>query len=116
MALPVTVCVGQGKRVPRRAGRNGPDGVAPRVQEGVFLFSARGGSGPWGVFHAPHDDAAEGTEFFVHTVILKLTLRHKTDFTDRAAASAASAASACRFRSFRRFYVSFLISVISYLV
>ena len=28
------------------------------------------------------------------TVVLKLTLRHKTDFTDRAAASAASAASA----------------------
>ena len=41
------------------------------------------------------------------TVILNLTLRHKTDFTDRAAASAASAAFACRFRSFRRFYVSF---------
>ena len=50
------------------------------------------------------------------TVILKLTLRHKTDFTDRAAASEASAASARRFRSFRRFYVRFLISLISYLV
>ena len=50
------------------------------------------------------------------TVILKLTLRHKTDFTDRAAASAACAATACRFRSFRRLYVSFLISLISYLV
>ena len=49
-------------------------------------------------------------------VILKLTLRHKTDFTDRAAASAASAASARSFRSFRRFYVCFLISLISYLV
>ena len=52
----------------------------------------------------------------LHTVILKLTLRHKTYFTDRAAASAASAASACCFRSFRRFYVSFSISLISYLV
>ena len=50
------------------------------------------------------------------TLVLKLTLRHKTDFTDRAAASAASAASARSFRSFRRFYVSFLISLISYLV
>ena len=50
------------------------------------------------------------------TVVLKLTLRHKTDFTHRAAASAASAASVRSFRSFRRFYVSFLISLISYLV
>ena len=50
------------------------------------------------------------------TVVLKLTLRHKSDFTDRAAASAASAASARSFLSFRRFYVSFLKSLISYLV
>ena len=50
------------------------------------------------------------------TVILKLTLGPKTDFTDRGTASAASAASARSFRSFRRFYVSFLISLISYLV
>ena len=42
-----------------------------------------------------------------HTVILKLTLRHKTDVTDRAAADFADFASACRFRSFRRFYLSF---------
>ena len=41
------------------------------------------------------------------TVILKLTLRHKTDSTERAAADCADFASACRFRSFRRFYVSF---------
>ena len=40
-----------------------------------------------------------------NTVILKLTLRHKTDSTDRAVASA------CRFRSFRRFYVSFFRNV-----
>ena len=52
----------------------------------------------------------------ISTVVLKLTLCHKIDFTDRAAASAASAASARSFRSFCRFYVSFLISFISYLV
>ena len=49
-------------------------------------------------------------------VVLKLTLRQKKYFFDRAAASAASASSARSFRSFRRFYVSFLISLISYLV
>ena len=42
-----------------------------------------------------------------HTVILKLTLRHKTDSTDHAAANCTDFASACRFRSFPRFYVSF---------
>ena len=42
-------------------------GVAvPPVQEGVFLVSARRGSGPWGVSHAPNEGAAEGTEDFVH--------------------------------------------------
>ena len=40
------------------------------------------------------------------TVILKLTLRHKTDSTDRAAADCADFTSASRFRSFCRFYVS----------
>ena len=50
------------------------------------------------------------------TVILKLTLRDTTDSNDRATASAASGASACRFRSFCRFCVSFLLSLISYLV
>ena len=39
--------------------------VAPRVPEGVLQFSARGGSGPPGVSHAPHEGAAEGTEDLV---------------------------------------------------
>ena len=52
----------------------------------------------------------------VDTAVLKLTPRHKTHFTDRAAASAVSAASARSFRSFRRFYVSVFISLISCLV
>ena len=52
--------------MPRRAGRGGPDGVAPRVHEDVFLVSARGCSGPPGGSHAPHEGAAEGTEDFVH--------------------------------------------------
>ena len=40
--------------------------VAPRVPEGVFRVSARGGSGPWGVSHAPHEGAAQGTEDLAH--------------------------------------------------
>ena len=40
--------------------------AVPRVHEGVFPVSARGGSGPWGVPHASHKGAAEGTEDFVH--------------------------------------------------
>ena len=47
------------------------------------------------------------SSFLYSTVILKLTLRHKTDSTDCAAADCADFASACRFRSFRRFYVGF---------
>ena len=45
------------------------------------------------------------------TVILKLTLRHKTDATNRAAADCADSASACRFCSFRRFYISFFPNI-----
>ena len=85
----------------------GPEGETPNPDQDV---------------EAPVDEAVEetassstATQGGTHTVVLKLTLRHKTDFTDRAAASAASAASARSFRSFRRFYVSFLISLISYL-
>ena len=52
--------------MPRRVGRCGPDSVAPRVHEGVFPVSDRGGSGPSGVFHAPHKGAAEGTGDFVY--------------------------------------------------
>ena len=62
----MTGCGGQGTRVPRRLEQCGPDGVAPRVHEGVSPVFARGGSGPWGVSHAPHKGAAEGTEDFVH--------------------------------------------------
>ena len=65
-ALPVTGCGGEGTRVLRQVARGGPDGVAPRVHEGVLPVSARGVSGPWGVSHAPHKGAAEGTEDFVH--------------------------------------------------
>ena len=65
-AVPVAGCGGQGTRVPCRVGRGGPDSVAPRVHENVFLVSARGRSGPSGVSHAPHEGAAEGTEDFVH--------------------------------------------------
>ena len=64
--FPVAGCGGQGTRVPRRVGQGGPDGVAPRVHEGVFQVSAHGCSGPWGVSHASHEGAAEGTEDFVH--------------------------------------------------
>ena len=39
------------------------------------------------------------------TVILKLTLHHKTDSTDRPDADCADLASACCFRSFHRFWV-----------
>ena len=65
-ALPVIGCGGQDKRVPRQAGRGGPDGVAPRVHGGVVPVSVRDGSGPWGVLHASHQGAAEGTEALVH--------------------------------------------------
>ena len=41
-------------------------GAVPRVHEGVFPVSARGGPGPWGVLHTPHKGAAKGTEDFVH--------------------------------------------------
>ena len=66
LPLPVTGRVGQGTRVPCWAGRGGPDGAASRVHGGVFLASARGGLGPWGVSHTPHEGAAEGTEDLVH--------------------------------------------------
>ena len=52
--------------------------------------------------------SGSGMLCFGGTVILKLTLHHKTDSTDRAAADCADFASACRFDSFRRFYVSFM--------
>ena len=56
----------QGSAAVGRAGRGGPDGAASSVPGGVFLVSARGGSGPWGVSHTPHEGAAEGTEDLVH--------------------------------------------------
>ena len=40
--------------------------AVPRVLEGVFLVSARCGSASGAVLHAPHEDAAEGTEDFMH--------------------------------------------------
>ena len=52
--------------MPCQAGRGGPDGAASRVPGGVFLVSARGGSGRSGVSHTPHEGAAEGTEDLVH--------------------------------------------------
>ena len=61
-------------------GRGGCDGVAPRVHEGVFPVSARGGSGPSGVSHAPHEGAVEGTEDFVHKGrVCRLGLRLSAD-------------------------------------
>ena len=63
---PVTGRSGQGTRVPCCVGRGSPDGAASRVHGGVFLVSARGGLGPWGVPHTPHEGAAEGTEDLVH--------------------------------------------------
>ena len=66
LRLPVTGCSGQGRGVPCWAGRGGLDGAASRVHGGVFPVSARGGLGPWGVPHTPHEGAAEGTEDLVH--------------------------------------------------
>ena len=62
LELPVTGRLGLGTRVPCWAGRGGLDGAASRVRGRVFLVSARGGLGPWGVSHTPHEGAAEGTE------------------------------------------------------
>ena len=53
-------------RVPCWAGRCGPIGAASHVCGGVFLASARGGLGHWGVSHTPHEGAAESTEDLVH--------------------------------------------------
>ena len=66
LPLPATGRGWQGTRVPCLAGRSGPDGAATRVYGGLFLVSARGGSGPWGGSHTPHKGAAEGTEDLVH--------------------------------------------------
>ena len=46
----------------------------------MFPVSAPGGSGPWGVSHAPHEGAAEGTEDFVHKGrVCRLGLRLSAD-------------------------------------
>ena len=66
LSLPMIRGGGQGMRVPCCVGRGGPDGAASRFHGGVFLVSARGGSGPWGVSHTPDEGAAEGTEDLVH--------------------------------------------------
>ena len=80
LAALTTGCGGQGTRVPRRVQRDGPDSVAPRVHDGVFPISSPGGSGPWGVSHAPHEGAAEGTEDFVHKArVCRLGLRLSAD-------------------------------------
>ena len=50
----------------RWAGHACAASVASRVPQGVFPVSSRGGSGPRGVSHAPHEGAAEGTEDLVH--------------------------------------------------
>ena len=51
-----------------------------RVHEGVFPVSARGGSGPWGVLHVPHEGAAEATKDFVHKCrVFRLGLRLSAD-------------------------------------
>ena len=76
----MTGCAGHGTRVRPPVGRGGLDGVATRVHEGVFPVSAHGGSGPWGVSHAPHEGAAEGTEDFVHKdPVCRLDLRLTAD-------------------------------------
>ena len=49
-----------------RVCRVGWGGAVPRVHEGVFPVSAHGASVPWGISHASHKGAAEGTENFVH--------------------------------------------------
>ena len=55
-------------------------GAVPRVHEGVFPVSARGGSGPKGVLHAPHEGAAKGTDDFVHKGrVCRLGLRLSAD-------------------------------------
>ena len=80
VALPVIGRGGQGTRVSRQAGQGGPDNVAPRVHGGVFPVSARGGSGPCGAFHAPYEDAAEGTEDLVQKGrVCRLGLRLSAD-------------------------------------
>ena len=66
LPLPATGRGGQGTRVPCWVGRGGPDGAASRVYGSVFLVSARGRSGPWGVSPTPQEGAAEGTEDLVH--------------------------------------------------
>ena len=59
---------------------SGWGGAVPRVHEGVFPVSARGGSGPLGVSHASHKDAAEGTEDFVQRCrVCRLGLRLSVD-------------------------------------
>ena len=66
LPLPATARGWQGMRVPCWAGHGGPECAVARVHGGVFLASARGGSGPLGVSHTPHEGAAEVTENFVH--------------------------------------------------
>ena len=66
LLLPVTGRSGQGTRVQCWAGRGSPDCAALRGHGGVFLVSARGGSGYLGVPHTSHEGAAEGPEDLVH--------------------------------------------------
>ena len=65
------------------------------------------------IFHASFKGGGKKEKMWsngldTNTVILKLTQRHKTESTDRAAADCADLASVCRFRSFRRFHISSL--------
>ena len=63
-----------------RVCRVGWGGALSRADEGVFLVSARGGSGPSGVPHALHEGAAEGTDDFVHKgCVCRLGLRLSAD-------------------------------------
>ena len=60
--------------------RVGWGGAVPLVHEGVFPVLARGGSRPWGVSHASHKGAAEGTEDFVYKGrVCRLGLRLSVD-------------------------------------
>ena len=97
LPLPATSRGWQGTRVPCWAGRGRPDGAASPVYGGVFLVSARGGLGPWGVSHTPHEGAAEGTEDLVHKgCVCCLGFRHP-DLVDRE-----NGAQVCRGRGLRR--------------